>query len=144
MGFAIGADLTCTEEWAVAEQARDAGNDNQTDASELATGGHREAGRASDPDRGCRRLPPSTDAGRRAGPIVNLPPPTPEVRRSVTRLVLELLARRALVDLGVLVEAGEAPSVGGASGSAVALRRRDRARNGNTGRGSAGGARAAA
>lgn len=36
-------------------------------------------------------------------PIVNLPPPSREVRRSVTRLLIDLLARRALVELGVLV-----------------------------------------
>jgi hypothetical protein len=41
-------------------------------------------------------------------PVVNLPAPSQEVRRSVTRLLIEVLARRALVELGVLAGGDEA------------------------------------
>lgn len=40
-------------------------------------------------------------------PIVNLPPPSAEVRRSVTRLLIDLFARRALVELGVVASNDE-------------------------------------
>ena len=41
---------------------------------------------------------------RRRPPIVNLHPPPLAVRRSVTRLLIDLFARRALVDLGVIAD----------------------------------------
>jgi hypothetical protein len=40
-------------------------------------------------------------------PVVNLPAPSQEVRRSVTRLLIEMLARRALVELGLLAADNE-------------------------------------
>lgn len=41
---------------------------------------------------------------RRRPPIVNLRPPPLAVRRSVTRLLVDLFARRALIDLGVIAD----------------------------------------
>lgn len=35
-------------------------------------------------------------------PIIAVPPPPPALRDSVARLVVEILARRALADLGVI------------------------------------------
>lgn len=35
-------------------------------------------------------------------PVVAIPPPPPALRASVARLVVEILARRALADLGVI------------------------------------------
>ena len=45
----------------------------------------------------------ATDGGDvDAGPIVAIPPPPPALRASVARLIVEILARRALADLGVI------------------------------------------
>ena len=35
-------------------------------------------------------------------PIVAIPPPSPTVRDGVARLVVEILTRRALADLGII------------------------------------------
>lgn len=37
-----------------------------------------------------------------AGPIVAIPPPPPALRDGVARLIVEILARRALADLGAI------------------------------------------
>ncbi len=45
----------------------------------------------------------ATDGGHvAAGPIVAIPPPPAALRASVARLIVEILARRALADLGVI------------------------------------------
>ena len=44
----------------------------------------------------------STSSDRGSRPIVDLPPPSPAVRDSVARLIITLLARQALVELGVI------------------------------------------
>jgi hypothetical protein len=37
-------------------------------------------------------------------PIVDLPPPSEDVRDAVARLVMEIVARRTLVELGVICD----------------------------------------
>lgn len=45
-----------------------------------------------------------------APPIVAIPPPVPAVRDSVARLIVEILARRALTDLGILAHNDNEPA----------------------------------
>lgn len=40
-------------------------------------------------------------------PIINLPPPSPAVRASVERYLLDFIARRVLVDLGLVAGADD-------------------------------------
>ena len=44
----------------------------------------------------------SAGADVAAGPIVAIPPPPPALRASVARLIVEILARQALADLGAI------------------------------------------
>ena len=44
----------------------------------------------------------TTTSGDVTGPIVAILPPPPALRASVARLIVEILARRALADLGVI------------------------------------------
>lgn len=44
----------------------------------------------------------SPDEKDNTGPIVAIPPPSPDVRDRVARLILERVVRRTLADLGLI------------------------------------------
>lgn len=47
--------------------------------------------------------PEPEPAQEASAPIVAIPPPSPTVRDGVARLVIEILTRRVLADLGIIV-----------------------------------------